>query len=53
MFLVSTLLMVGLGEFQLRQTEAQVIWESIDAPKDNPPLCLGYQHSDSGQDNLQ
>ena len=28
--------MVGLGEFQLRQTEAQVIWESIDAPKAQP-----------------
>ena len=36
MLLVSSLLTFGLSEFQLRQAEAEVIWELFDTPKAQP-----------------
>ena len=36
MFLVSSLLTLGLSKFQLRQAEAEVIWKPIDTPKAKP-----------------
>ena len=42
MFLVSSLLTVGLSDFRLRQAEAEVIWKPIDTPKAQPsPVIWG------------
>ena len=47
-FFFSSLLTVGLSDFQFRQACAQVIWKPIDTPKAKPsPMTWGTTVSDS------
>ena len=47
-FLVSSLLTLGLSEFQLCQAETEVNWKPIDIPKAQPfPVIWDTTNSDS------